>query len=121
MNRKPFVVLLLYCLLLASLPIIAGAAPAANNTNVNILVVNNAPGATQEVANGNGQINWENDTVEAIGTGVPPANAKNPAQAKGLARRAAIVDAQRNLLESVKVCKLTPKPQWKTLRSPAMW
>lgn len=100
MFHKSFLVLVL-CLLLAGLPLAAGAAPAAN-TNVNILVVNNAPGAVEEVANGNGQINWETDTIEAIGTGVPPVNAKNPAQAKGLARRAAIVDAQRNLLESIK-------------------
>lgn len=98
MSRKSFIVFVL-CILLAGLPLAASAAPA---NNVNILVVNNAPAATEEVANGNGLINWETDTIEAIGTGVPPANAKSPAQAKGLARRAAIVDAQRNLLESIK-------------------
>lgn len=102
MTRKTIVVLVLCFLLVASLPIIGGAAPSANTNNVNILVVNNAPGAAQEVANGNGQINWESDTVEAIGIGLPPTNAQNPAQAKGLARRAAIVDARRNLLESIK-------------------
>ncbi|KYZ77808.1 hypothetical protein AXX12_17250 [Anaerosporomusa subterranea] len=101
MSRKAILVLALCFLLVASLPIAAGANPTAAN-NVNILIVSNAPGAVQEVANGNGQINWETDTVEAVGTGVPSANVHHPAQSKGSARRAAIVDAQRNLLEAIK-------------------
>jgi hypothetical protein len=100
MTLKTLLILALCFVVVASLPIAANASPTGTN-NVNILVVNNAPGATQEVANGNGLINWETDTVEASGTVVPAANSHHPAQAKGSARRAAIVDAQRNLLEAI--------------------
>ncbi|MCE5287275.1 MAG: LPP20 family lipoprotein [Pelosinus sp.] len=48
-----------------------------------------------------GRVTWEQGVVEAIGTGVPPANAISVAQAKVLARRAAIVDAYRNLAETI--------------------
>jgi len=47
-------------------------------------------------------VNWDDDTVLADGYGVPPQNTVNPAQANILARRAAIVDGQRNLLEQIK-------------------
>ena len=49
-------------------------------------------------------INWEKGSdadVEAMGIGLPPANMP-PARAMALARRAAIVDAQRNLIETIK-------------------
>ncbi len=45
--------------------------------------------------------NWNTQTIQAVGMGVPPRNAVG-AQARILARRAAIADAQRNLLEAVK-------------------
>lgn len=47
-------------------------------------------------------VKWEADVqaVEAIGIGLPPENA-NKARGRALARRAAIVDAQRNLLEEI--------------------
>lgn len=48
-----------------------------------------------------GSINWSNGIVTAKGSGVPPANAANPAQARLMAERAAISDARRNLLEIV--------------------
>ena len=49
-----------------------------------------------------GYIDWIGMKVAATGMGAPPANAVNAAQARIMARRAAIVVAQRNLLEVVK-------------------
>ncbi|WP_462324369.1 hypothetical protein [Desulfoplanes sp.] len=49
-----------------------------------------------------GEVNWQSGVATATGIGAPPANAVNMAQARALARRAAIVVARRNLLEVVK-------------------
>jgi hypothetical protein len=49
----------------------------------------------------NGTINWSKGTITAVGIGAPPPNAVNMAQARAMARRAAIVVARRNLLELV--------------------
>ena len=49
-----------------------------------------------------GGIDWEKSMITATGTGLPPQNAVNPAQARMLARRAAMVDAYRMLAESIK-------------------
>ena len=46
-------------------------------------------------------LNWTQNYIESVGVGIPPDNMKGP-QAKAMARRAAIVDLQRNLLEFVK-------------------
>ena len=45
---------------------------------------------------------WTNNVVQVTGTGAQPANAVNPAQARMLARRAAVADAYRQLAESIK-------------------
>ena len=50
---------------------------------------------------GGNQVDWQKETVEAVGFGAPISNAANYAQAKILARRAAIVDAYRNLAEII--------------------
>lgn len=42
---------------------------------------------------------WDSSSITAEGFGAAPANARNPGQARALARRAAIVDAYRNLGE----------------------
>lgn len=42
---------------------------------------------------------WEDGIITAEGFGAAPANARNPGQARAMARRAAIVDAYRNLGE----------------------
>ena len=47
----------------------------------------------------NGQIDWQDGRVTAVGIGAAPANAVNKAQARGMAKRAATVVARRNLLE----------------------
>lgn len=48
-----------------------------------------------------GSINWSRGIVTATGSGVPPSDAGNMAQARLLAERAAVSDARRNLLEIV--------------------
>ena len=47
----------------------------------------------------NGSINWSTEKVVVKGIGAPPANPANMAQARAMARRAAITVARRNLLE----------------------
>jgi hypothetical protein len=74
------------------------------NANVNIVnvVVNNT--VQLEQTGRLGRVNWEQGvqgTIESIGTGFPPANVQNSSQAKSLARRAAIVEAYRNLAETI--------------------
>jgi len=49
-----------------------------------------------------GKVDWTNGVVMVLGIGAPPANAANAAQARAMAKRAAIVVAQRNLLETLK-------------------
>lgn len=46
-----------------------------------------------------GSINWSTGKVVAVGIGAPPAKPANMAQARAMARRAAITVARRNLLE----------------------
>lgn len=48
-----------------------------------------------------GRIDWSNGVVEAVGIGAPPANPANMAQARAMAKRAAVTVARRNLLEIV--------------------
>ena len=48
-----------------------------------------------------GYIDWENNVVYGVGDGVPPKSAVNPAQARALAKRAAIDTAMARLLETV--------------------
>ncbi|MDS4032383.1 MAG: hypothetical protein RKO66_20315 [Candidatus Contendobacter sp.] len=53
-----------------------------------------------------GRIDWDNKTVYAVGDGVPPTDAVNPAQARVRAKRAAIDEAMARLLETVKEVKV---------------
>ncbi|BBD06968.1 hypothetical protein [Desulfovibrio ferrophilus] len=57
--------------------------------------------ASVEYVAGVGFIDWEDAKAVASGTGAPPANAANLAQARAAARRAAVLDARRNLMEVV--------------------
>ena len=56
----------------------------------------------RERINEYGFIDWLSYTVYAKGVGIAPADKKNTTQAKPLAYRAAVVVAQRNLLEVIK-------------------
>jgi hypothetical protein len=47
----------------------------------------------------NGSINWSTGRVTAVGIGAPPSKPANMAQARAMARRAALTVARRNLLE----------------------
>ncbi len=56
----------------------------------------------------NGQINWTEQYIEAKGVSViDKERYKNPAQAKLMAQRGSVVDAQRNLLEIIKGVNVT--------------
>ena len=48
-----------------------------------------------------GEANWEDSTITATGMGVAPPRAVNAAQARMMARRAAVVDAYRQLAETI--------------------
>ncbi len=50
----------------------------------------------------NGEINWSRGTILAKGSGAPPNEAKNIAQARLMAERAALADARHNLMEVLK-------------------
>lgn len=58
---------------------------------------------TSSPANG---INYENGAVTVVGEGIAPPNAVNMAQGRIMARRAAVVDAYRQLAESISGVKV---------------
>lgn len=59
------------------------------------------------VANGRGRVNYNTGTVRATGYGAPSPRANTPAQARLMARGAAIADALRNLAMSVSSVQVT--------------
>ncbi|MBW1674949.1 MAG: LPP20 family lipoprotein [Deltaproteobacteria bacterium] len=50
----------------------------------------------------NGKIDWTTGVASAIGIGAPPPKPVNMAQARAMAKRAAVIVARRNLLEIIK-------------------
>lgn len=63
-------------------------------------LLSDVPGNVSVQATQNGVINWSDGSIRAFGKGVAPDNI-NKAQGQLLARRAAILDLQRNILETV--------------------
>ena len=55
----------------------------------------------------NGNVNWEEGYITAVGMGIAPPNAVNIAQAKAMARRAAVVDAYRQMAETISGVSVT--------------
>lgn len=79
----------------------SGLGHAAETVDTNVTVKVNVQ---QQQTETKGAVNWEKGVdadVEAIGIGLPPEN-MHPVRGRALARRAAIIDAQRNLLEMMK-------------------
>jgi len=76
---------------------VAAAAPINNNVNVTI---NNGTTPIEETGQ-SGRVAWDQGIIEAVGIGIPPANTVSAGQSRALAKRAAIVDAYRNLAESI--------------------
>ena len=71
-----------------------------------LLLVMMAASAFAE-GNGTGVVDFETGTVTAKGFGVAPPNAINAGQARILARRAAVVDGYRQLVEAIKGVNVT--------------
>lgn len=98
MLKKYCVAFTIGAILFTAAPSLVGAALI--NTNVNVSVT-----AIDQIGE-HGTVNWKQGVVEAVGTGVPPYEAY-PAQARAMAKRAAVVDAQRNLLEAIHGVQVT--------------
>lgn len=109
MIRRTLVYLTICTLLLAGLPLAVGAATV--NTSVNVSV-----SAVDQVG-AKGYINWDKGLVEAIGIGAPSSMAKSLAHGRLMARRAAIADAQRNLLKSVEGVQVTAETTVKNFQT----
>lgn len=78
--------------------LMTGSVLAETNTTVNVTINSNVP---LEETGQAGRVSWDQGVIEAIGTGVPPTNATSMAQSRALTRRAAIVEAYRNLAETI--------------------
>ena len=53
------------------------------------------------------EMNWETNTIEVVGVGAYPTNARSQFQARALAKRAAIADGYRQLLEAIQGVNVT--------------
>lgn len=107
--RKYFLVLTLV------LAFIASTALAATTNTVNVTINNEPP---LEQTGQIGRVGWEQGSsgvIEALGVGVAPTDVPNPRQGQMLARRAAIVDAYRNLAETIQGVRVDSETTMKNL------
>lgn len=77
----------------------AGIIPV-NNTGLQASLLTDVPGNVSVQTTQYGVINWSDGSIRAMGKGVAP-NDAGESQGQLLARRAAILDLQRNILETV--------------------
>jgi len=60
-------------------------------------------------------VDWAAGKIRATGVGSPPANAENAGSARAMAQRAALADAQRNLLRTVEQIKIDGERNVRTI------
>jgi len=90
----------LSAVVIAAVMLMAGTVAAAPiNNNVNVTINNGMPPI--EETGQSARVAWDQGIIEAVGIGIPPANTVSVGQSRALAKRAAIVDAYRNLAESI--------------------
>lgn len=99
MIRKQMICLLAAIFVLTSFSTLGLAAA---NVTVTVNDFSNPGPGVQPVDNGSGTIDWRQGVIEVKGLGIAPAQYASMAQARIMARRAAIVDGYRNLAEAVK-------------------
>ncbi|MBR1438461.1 MAG: LPP20 family lipoprotein, partial [Synergistaceae bacterium] len=87
---------------------IRGLLAPSSNGELYAMLFPDAGGNISFTASTNGIMNWSDGSVRAKGLGVAP-KTDNEAQGRALARRAAVVDLQRNLLETVQGVQIDSK------------
>lgn len=65
-----------------------------------------------------GKVDWDGNIIQTVGVGSAPENVVNPAMRHQIARRTAMLDGYRNLLELVKGINIDSSTTVSTLSTP---